>query len=51
VASENYIDVVQAHGARFLTGAEGNVSGGKLASQIRNTFGPDHVFQRIELQS
>ncbi len=51
VASENYIDVVQAHGARFLTGAEGNVSGGKLASQIRTKFGPDHVFQRIELQS
>lgn len=51
VASEDYIDVVQAHGARFLTSADGNVSGGKLASQIRAKFGPDHVFQRIELQS
>lgn len=51
MAMEEYIDVVQAHGARFLTGAKGNVSGGKLASQIRKAVGRDHVFQRVELQS
>jgi len=51
VDSEEFIDIVQAHGARFLTGADGNVSGGKLASQIRAKFGQDHVFKRIELQS
>ncbi|WP_448143193.1 RHS repeat-associated core domain-containing protein [Stenotrophomonas bentonitica] len=51
VDSDEFIDVVQAHGARFLTGADGNVSGGKLASQIRAKFGQDHVFRRIELQS
>ena len=51
VDSDEFIDVVQAHGARFLTGADGNVSGGKLASQIRAKFGQDHVFKRIELQS
>lgn len=51
MAMEEYIDVVQAHGARMLTAAKGNVSGGKLASQMRKAVGRDHVFQRVELQS
>lgn len=51
IDSEEFIDIVQAHGTHFLTGADGNVSGGKLASQIRAKFGQDHAFKRIELQS
>ncbi|WP_367346550.1 RHS repeat-associated core domain-containing protein [Stenotrophomonas bentonitica] len=51
VGSDDFIDIFQGHGARFLTGTKKNVSGGKLASIIRKSFGKDHVFQRMELQS
>lgn len=46
-----HIDVVQGHGSQFLTAADGNVSGGTLASRIKAAAGPGHTFQRIELQS
>lgn len=51
VGSDDFIDIFQGHGARFLTATKRNVSGGKLASIIRKSFGKDHVFQRMELQS
>ncbi|OEZ01548.1 MULTISPECIES: hypothetical protein [Stenotrophomonas] len=51
IASDDFIDIFQGHGARFLTATKENVSGGKLASIIRKSFGKDHVFQRMELQS
>lgn len=51
VGSDDFIDIFQGHGARFLTGTKENVSGGKLASIIRKSFGKNHVFQCMELQS
>jgi len=43
-------DIIRAHGNRFVTGAEGPVSGRTLGQQIKAKVGPDYAFKTTEFQ-
>ncbi len=49
--ADDYVEVLQTHGAPFTTETDGLASGGRLARQMRNAAGENYTFRRIELQS
>lgn len=51
LVADDYVDVLQTHGAPFTTETDGLASGGRLARQMRSAAGENYNFRRIELQS
>lgn len=51
LVADDYVEVLQTHGAPFTTETDGLASGGRLARQMRSAAGENYNFRRIELQS
>ncbi len=48
--ADDYIDVLQGHGAPFTAQADGIVGGRGLTTQMRKAAGEGYAFRRVELQ-